>query len=179
MVQTSGYFPSSVLLPVGARSHYISSGAHYEMVARRIVASLRDSGRSTVLVTGDPPADPQFLSEALGNVAGPGYAVVIISCGPELKREDLERAVLTPAKPKATGVAAEPGCSASTSPLFVFGDFDRLSDRQIEDVYEGTQGRDRLQPAAVLLAPLDFHARLESPPLQFLKQRLVLGFACP
>ena len=76
MVQTSGYFPSSVLLPVGAHSHYISSGAHYEVVARRIVASLRDSGRSTVLVTGDPPADPQFLSEALGNVAGPGYAVV-------------------------------------------------------------------------------------------------------
>ena len=176
MVQTSGYFPSSVLLPVGAHSHYISSGAHYEVVARRIVASLRDSGRSMVLVTGDPPADPQFLSEALGNLAGPGYAVVIISCGPELKREDLERAVLTPAKPKATGVAAEPGCSASTSPLFVFGDFDRLSDRQIEDVYEGTQGRDRLQPAAVLLAPLDFHARLESPPLQFLKQRIAAQF---
>ena len=176
MVQTPGYFPSSVFLPIGAHSHYIASGAHYEVVARRIVASLRDSGRSMVLVTGDPPADPRFLSEALGNLAGPGYAVVNISCGPELKREDLERAVLTPAKPKATGVSAEPGCSASTSPLFVFGDFDRLSDRQIEDVYEGTRGRDRLQPAAVLLAPLDFHARLESPSLQFLKQRIAAQF---
>ena len=114
MVQTSGYASSSVLLPVGARSHYIASEAHYEVVARRIVASLRDSGRSMVLVTGDPPADPQFLSEALGNAAGPRYAVVIISCGPELKREDLERAVLTLATPKATGAAAEPGGSAST-----------------------------------------------------------------
>jgi hypothetical protein len=176
MVQTSGYFSSSVILPIGAHSHYISSGAHYEVVARRIVASLGDSGRSMVLVTGDPPADPRFLSEALGNLAGPSYAVVIISCGPELKREDLERAVLTLAKPKATGVAAEPGCSAPTSPLFVFDDFDRLSDRQIEVVYEGTRGRDRLQPAAVLLAPLDFHARLESPSLQFLKQRIAAQF---
>jgi len=44
-------------------------------------------------MTGDPPANPQAPSEALGNVAGPGYAVIIISCGPELRREDLERSV--------------------------------------------------------------------------------------
>ena len=57
-----------------------------------------------VLVTGEPPADPEVLSEALGNVAGPGHGVVIISCGPELKPADLERAVPKLAKPKAGGV---------------------------------------------------------------------------
>lgn len=176
MVQPPDHFSSSDLLPVGARAHYVASGAHYEMVARRIVASLRDSARSMVLVTGDPPADPRVLSEALGNAAGPGYAVVIISCGPELKREDLDRAILTLAKPKAGVAAAEPGCSASTSPLFVFDNLDRLSDRQIEEVYKDTQRRDRLQPAAVLLAPLDFPARLERPSLQFVKQRIAAQF---
>ena len=176
MVQPPDHFSSSVLLPVEARAHYVASGAHYEMVARRIVASLRDSARSMVLVTGDPPADPQVLSEALGNAAGPSYAVVIISCGPELKREDLDRAILTLAKPKAGGAVAEPGCSASTSPLFVFDNLDRLSDRQIEEVYKDTQRRDQLQPAAVLLAPLDFLARLERPSLRFVKQRIAAQF---
>lgn len=172
MVQPPGSVSSAALFPVGSRSHYLASAAHYELVARRIVAALRDGGRSMVLVTGDPPADPQVLSEALGNVAGPGYVVIIIPCGPELKREDLERTVPAPAKPDAGGAAVEPGCSVPASPLFVFDDLDRLSDRQIADVYEGTQRRNQLQPAAVLLAPLDFHARLERPTLQFLKQRI-------
>jgi hypothetical protein len=176
MIQTPGYLSSAALVSVGARSHYIASTAHYEVVARRIVAALRAGGEPIVLVTGDPPADPEALSEALGNVAGPGYAVVIISCGPQFKREDLEGAVPTLAPPKASGAAADPGCSAPASPLFVFDDFDRLSDRQIEDVYEGTQRRDQLQRAAVLLAPLDFHARLERPALQFLKQRIAAQF---
>src|SRR5271169_4061187 len=176
MVQSPGYLSSAAFVPVGDRAHYIASAAHYEVVARRIVAALRDGGRPLVLVTGDPPADPEVLAEALGNVARPRYAVVIISCGPELKRGDLERAVPTLATPKAGGVVAGPRRSAPASPLFVFDDFDRLSDRQIEDVYEGTQRRSQMQWAAVLLAPLDFHARLERPALRFLKPRIAAQF---
>ena len=176
MVQTPGYFSSAALVSVGARAHYIASAAHYEVVARRIVAALRDGDRPMVLVTGEPPADPEVLSEALGDVAGPGHGVVIISCGPELKPADLERAVAKLAKPKAGGVGADPGRSASTSPLFIFEGFDRLSDGQIVDVYEGTQRRDRIPRAAVLLAPVDFHARLERPALQCLKQCIAAQF---
>ena len=176
MVQTPGYFSSAALVSVGARAHYIASAAHYEVVARRIVAALRDGDRPMVLVTGEPPADPEVLSEALGDVAGPGHGVVIISCGPELKPADLERAVPKLAKPKAGGVGAEPGRSASASPLFIFEDFDRLSDGQIVDVYEGTQRRDRIPRAAVLLAPVDFPARLERPALQCLKQCIAAQF---
>ena len=176
MVQSPGYLSPATLVSVGARSNYIASAAHYEVVARRIVAALRDGDRPMVLLTGEPPADPEVLSESLGNVAGPGYAVVIIYCGPELKRGDLERAVPTLATPKGGGVAAEPGCSAPASPLFIFDDFDRLSDKQIEDVHEGMQRRDPIERAAVLLAPLDFHDRLERPALQFLKQSIVAQF---
>lgn len=176
MVQTPGYLSSAAFVPVEARAHYVTSAAHYEVVARRIVAALRDGDRPLVLLTGEPPADPEVLSEALGHEAGPGYAVIIISCGPELKPADLERAVHKLAKPKASGVGAEPGRSAPASPLFIFEGFDRLSDGQIEDVYEGTQRRGRIQRSAVLLASLDFHERLERPALQCLKQRIAAQF---
>jgi hypothetical protein len=176
MIQTPGYLSSAALVSVGARSNYIASAAHYEAVARRIVAALRDGDRPMVLVTGEPPADPEVLSEALGNVAGPGYAVVVISCGPELKPADLERAVPKLAKPKTSGVGAEPGRAAPASPLFIFDDFDRLSDGQIQDVYQGAQRRGQIQWAAVLLAPLDFPARLERPALRFLKERIAAQF---
>jgi hypothetical protein len=165
MVQTPGYFPSAALFPVGAHSAYVASGAHYEVVARRIVAALRDGGRPVILVTGNPPADPRVLSAALGNVAGARYAVAVISCGPELKRADLERSVHALAAPKAGGEVV----AAPVLPLFVLADFDRLSDRQIEDLLGGMPRRDPLQSAAVLLASLDFQARLERPGLQFLK----------
>src|SRR6266446_7249990 len=177
VIHTPGYLSAAALVPIGARSDYFASSAHYESVARRIVAALRGGSRPFVLVTGDPPVNPQALSAALGNVAGRGYAVIIISCGPELRREDLEGPVPTLAKPKAAGGAtAEPGCSAPASPLFLFDDFDRLSDRQIEDVYEGTLRGDQAQRTAVLLAPLDFLARLERPALRFLNDCIVAQF---
>jgi hypothetical protein len=176
MIQSPGYLSSAAPVPNRARSDYTTSAAHYEAVARRIVAALRDGDRLIVLVIGDPPADPEALSQALGNVTGPWYSVILISCGRELKRGDLERAVPTLATPKVGGVAAEPGCPAPASPLFIFDDFDRLSDSQIVDVYEDTQRRDQLQRAAILLAPLDFPARLERPALRFLKKGIAAQF---
>ena len=133
VIQIPAYPSSTALVSVGARSDYLESSAHCDAIARRIVAALRDGRRPLVLVTGDPPADPQALSEALGKVAGRRYAVTIISCGPELRREDLERQVPTLAKPTAIGgAAAEPGCSApavATIPLRrfrpAFGQADR------------------------------------------------------
>jgi len=177
VIQTSGYLSSAALVPVGARSNFIASIAHYEAVARRIVAALHGAGSPIVLLTGSRPINPQVLSDALGNVGGPDYAVIIIACGPELTREDLEHAVPTLAEPKATsGAAAEVGCSAPVSPLFVFADFDRLSDSQIEDIFEGGPRGEQIQQAAVLLAPLDFLARLERPAMHFLKEHIAAQF---
>jgi hypothetical protein len=172
VIETPDYLSSAALVPGGARSDYIASAAHYEAVARHIVAALRGGGRF-VLVTGDPPVNSQALSEALGNVAGPGYAVIIISCGPELRREDLEPTVTTVAKPKgSSGSAAESLRPASATPLFVFDDFDRLSDKQIDDFCEVTLHCERMRPAGILLAPVHFLARLERPALHLLKERI-------
>jgi hypothetical protein len=170
VIQTPGYLSSAALVPVGG-------AAHYEAVARRILAALRADSHPFVLVTGDPPANPQVLSKALGNVAGPGYAVTIIPCGPELRFENLERTVPRLATPKgASGAAPEPERSASASPLLVFDDCDRLSDRQIEEIYKSTLRRDQMQGTAVLLAPLDFLVRLERPALHFLKEHIAAQF---
>jgi hypothetical protein len=173
VIETPDYLSSAALVPGGARSDYIASAAHYEAVARHIVAALR--GGRFVLVTGDPPVNSQALSETLGNVAGPGYAVIIISCGPELSREDLEPTVTTVAKPRG-GSAAEPLHPASATPLFVFDDCDRLSDRQIDDFCEVTLHCEQMRPAGILLAPVHFLARLERPTLHFLKERIAAQF---
>jgi len=157
-------------------SDYFSSDKHYASLARRIVTVLRGGGR-WVLVTGDPPANPQALCEALGNVAGAGYEVIIIPCGPELKREDLERTVPTVAGPRATtNTAVPPEVLVAVCPIFVFDDFDRLSDKQIEEVYKGTLHFGQIPAAGILLASLDFLARLERPALHFLKDQLGAHF---
>lgn len=177
MIHTRDNLSPTALVAIGERSDYVASAAHYAAVARRIVAALRGGSRPFVLVTGDPPVDPQVLSEALGNVAGSGYAAIIIPCGPELGREDLERTVRALSKPKGIGgAAAEPGCSAPASPLFVFDDCDRLSDKQIEEVYKSTLRRDQMHGAAVLLAPLDFLVRLQRPALHFVKDAIAAQF---
>src|SRR6266851_771177 len=101
MIQAPSSRSSGALVAVGARSDYFASGTHYESLAHRIAVALRGGGRF-VLVTGDPPANPQVLSHVLGNVVGPRYAVINIPCGPELRGEDLERAVPMLAGPRAS-----------------------------------------------------------------------------
>ena len=110
-------------------SDYVATDGHYLSIAGRILAVLRE-GKTLVLATGDPPADLHRLCEALRKL-GEGRRVVIgIPCGPELRGEDLARAVSMRSWPTATGGAAvKPGCSVSASPLFVFADLDQLSDR--------------------------------------------------
>jgi hypothetical protein len=171
VIQAPGY-PSSALAAVEPRSNYFASQMHYEALARRIAAALRRGGRF-VLVTGDPLADPQFLSQALGNIEG--YAVKEIRCGPELKGKDLAAPIVTGPR-KRGGALVAPESSATASPLFLFVDFDLLSDRQIEEVCESTVGAGQPQAPGVLLAPLDFAERLERPPLRILKERLAAHF---
>ncbi len=167
---------SGALGAAEAGSDYFSSDKHYASLARRIVAALRCGGR-WVLITGDPTANSQALSEAIGNVAGVRYEVIIISCGPELTREDLERTVPVVAGPRATtGAAVTPEISVAVSPLFVFDDFDRLSDKQIEEACKGTLRCGQIPAAGILLASLDFLARLERPALHFLREHLAARF---
>jgi hypothetical protein len=167
--------PSSTLAAIEPHADYFASKAHYQSLARRIAAVLR-SGRF-VLVTGDPPADPQFLSQALCDVEGSSYEVIDIRCGPELRGTELKhRAPILAGLGASVDAAVAPKCSATSSSLFLFVDFDRLSDRQVEEVCQGTLDGDRLQTSGVLLAPPDFVARLERPALQFLKARLAAHF---
>ena len=174
MIHVLGY-PSSASAANEPRADYFASGAHYQFLARRIAAVL--SGGRFVLVTGDPPADPQFLSHALSNIQGRGRAVIDIRCGPAISAKELARATALPARLSTGGSAVSSAERLVTSaPLFLFIDFDQLSDRQIAEVCRGVSEGEELPAPGVLLAPLDFVARLERPALRFLKQRVAAHF---
>jgi hypothetical protein len=141
---------------------------HYPSLARRILDALSDGARF-VLITDDPPANSQILSMALRNVAGPGRVVIGITCVPGLTSDDLKRV-------RTQRRDGEPQYSLPSSPLFVFDNFDRLSDKQIEDVYESMLHGDQTDAAGVLLAKPDLLERLEEPALRFLKKGLAARF---
>ena len=87
MIEAPGPPLPAALTSFEARSYYVASAEHYQAIAGRIAGALRDGSASFVLVTGDPPADPEALSEALRHVPGLAHAVIVISCGPDLKRD--------------------------------------------------------------------------------------------
>ena len=159
---------------VEAASSYLASEQHYLSVAGRILAALGGKG-SLVLVTGDPPADSQPLSQALRKLAGSRRRVIGISCGPGLTAEDVSRAGSVVATLPAGGGTVTISDTAETdAPLFVFDEAERLSDQQLGEICATIQRGARRTAAGVLLARRGFLARLEEPPLQFLRQAVAL-----
>src|SRR5271169_3507188 len=159
---------------VESASSYLASEPHYLSVASRILAALSGKG-SLVLVTGDPPADPQPLSQALRKLAGSRHKVIGISCGPELTGEEVSRAGAVVAMlPAGGGTVTISDTPETDAPLFVFDEAERLSDRQLGEICATIQRGARQNAAAVLLARRGFLARLGEPSLQFLKEPLAL-----
>ncbi len=157
-----------------ASSDYLASEAHYQSVAGRILAALLGNV-SVVLVTSDPTADPQLLSQALGKLAGSRHRVIGIPCGPELTGEDLSRAGSVVATLAAGGGTVTISDTAETdAPLFVLNEAERLSDQQLAEICATIQHGAKQNAAGVLLAGRGFLARLENPPLQFLKEPFAL-----
>jgi hypothetical protein len=156
----------------------VETEVHYLSVAGHIVAALR-AGGSFVLVTGDPPAGAQPLSQALRTATESRHRVIDIPCGPDLKAHELSRAGSAVATlPASGGATAGSETMDPAPPLFVFDDVDRLSEQQIREIFEVTQHAAQQGTAGVLLARPGFLARLEEPSLQFLRTGLAaqLGF---
>jgi hypothetical protein len=161
---------------VEAASGYLASEPHYLSVASRILAALGGKG-SLVLVTGDPPADPQPLSQALRKLAGSRRRVLGISCGPELTGEEVSRAGSVVATlPSGAGTVTISDTAETDAPLFVFDEADRLSDQQLGEICTTIQRSARQNATGVLLARRRFLARLEEPPLQLLREAVALQF---
>jgi hypothetical protein len=159
---------------VEAASSYLATEPHYLSVGSRILAAFGGKG-GLVLVTGDPPADPQPLSQALRKLAGSRHRVIGISCGPELTGEDVSRAGSVVATLPAGGGTVTISETAETdAPLFVFDEAERLSDEQLSEICTTIQRSARQNAAGVLLARRRFLARLEEPPLQLLREAVAL-----
>jgi hypothetical protein len=160
---------------VEAASGYLASEPHYLSVASRILAALGKGG--LVLVTGDPPADPQTLSQALRKLAGSRHRVIGISCGPELTGEAVSRAGSVVATLPAGGGTVTISDTAETdAPLFIFDEAERLSDQQFGEICATILRGAKQNAAGVLLARRGFPARLGEPPLQLLREAVALQF---
>jgi hypothetical protein len=161
---------------VESAAGYLASEPHYLSVASRILTALSGEGR-LVPVASDPPPDPQLLCQALRKVAGQRHKVIGIPCGPELTGADVSRAGSVVATlPAGGGTVASPETVETDAPLFVFDEADRLSDRQLDEIWATIQRSARQRVAGVLLAHRGFLARLEEPSRRSLKQALAPRF---
>src|SRR5215472_13129537 len=149
---------------------YFGTAGHCQHLARSILDAL--SRGSLVLVTGDPAPNLPMLAEALRTAAKPRQ-VIEIPCGPDLDHKKLFGGSSLYQETKLDDGSAElTGDTGPSSPVFVLGDADRLSDLQIMDFLEAAQAaQPELQgpEAAVLLARPAFLDRLERPLLHILK----------
>ncbi len=162
---------------VEGESGYLASEAHCLSVAGRILAAVVGDA-SIVLVTGDPTADPQLLSRALRKLAGSRHRVIGISCGPELTGEEVSRAGSVVATlPAGGGTVTISDTPETDAPLFVFDEAELLSDQQLGEICATIRRGAKQNAAGVLLARRGFLARLEQPPLQALREPLVLQLA--
>jgi hypothetical protein len=101
--------------------------SNYLSLAHRIVAATpRDSG--FILVTGDPPASLQLLSQALSKATKPRHPIIGILWEPGLTQAQLMSAAsLLTAPPKGDETTVVSASSERAAPLVVFDDVDRLS----------------------------------------------------
>lgn len=155
-----------------AAAGYFASEPHYLSVAGRVLAALGGKG-GIILVTGDPSADPQPLSQALRKLAGSRHRVIGIPCGPQLTGEEVSRAGSVVATlPAGAGTVTISDTAETDAPLFVFDEIERLSDQQLDEICATIQHGEGQRAAGVLLAGRGFPARVEEPPLQALKEAL-------
>jgi hypothetical protein len=152
---------------------YFGTAGHCGHLAGSIVDAL--SRGSPVLVTGDPAPVLPMLADALRTAVAPRQ-VIEIPCGPDLDQKKLFGAASTGQEPTRDDADEGTLDAGPVSPVFVFGDADRLSDPQIKDILEAAQTaapEPQRPEAAVLLARPAFLDRLEGPLLHILKD----GFA--
>lgn len=101
--------------------------ANYLSLAHRIVAA-EPVGSGFILVTGDPPASPQLLSQALSKATKRRHPIIGIVWEPELTQAQLMSAAsLLTAQPKGDETTVVSASSERAAPLVVFDDVDRLS----------------------------------------------------
>src|SRR5215472_13902907 len=119
---------------------YFADEQHYRSLAGRILAGLQQGGRIAA-VTGDLPINPLSLARTLTDATSGKHAVLALACGGKFNEAQLRRA---------------PG----RSPLFLFHEVDRLSDRQLAELSNYlASGGNRL--AGVLVGRTGFVPRLE------------------
>lgn len=174
MISTAPAVSASAFGAVERGSDYLATETHYLSVAGRIAPALRERA-SFVLVAGDPPPDPQLLSQALRRSAELGYTVTPLPCTSETTLDQLLRAGSVVATLAAGGgITTIPESPEAAPPLFLLSELDGLPAQHIEKICDAVRHGPRSGAAAVLLARIGFIARLEDPALQSVKELLAV-----
>jgi hypothetical protein len=173
MTPSSSSISSQPFAAPQAGVDYFASEAHCRSLARRVIAAL--GGFSVVVVTEDPPASSRPLSMAVSEAAAPRHLAIPLLYSPKPGRHDLLdfRRALLESLENGRDTGEEAGY-ATSAPLIILDNGDRLSDEQIEEVFKQTY--DQRIGAALVLASSEFLARLERPVLRFwLAKRLLVA----
>ena len=157
---------------------YFLTEAHYRSLGARIIATL--GGFDVVVVTGDPPPNPQLLSNALTEAAVSHHTVVNFSCRSKPRRDELlslRNRLLDP--PNSSGTPGTPLQCRATLVLLV-DDISQLSDVQVDEfleiIYLSRESESNQIARAIFLAAPDVLARLERPALRlWLAERLLVA----
>jgi hypothetical protein len=170
--------PSSLapdaFVEAAAGVEYFTTLAHYQSIARRILAVLAGGGRF-ILLTGNPSPNGRLLSNALSKAASGTYTVIGVPCGRNLTRDEWRR--LVPAPSGGVGIqefsaAALLVTLGSPLPLYVLEDADQLSDEQLQEFFATWLFGEPTIGTAILAVSPAFLARLERPALSFLIEGL-------
>ncbi|MBV8055238.1 MAG: hypothetical protein JO071_08380 [Deltaproteobacteria bacterium] len=158
-------------------SDYFLTDAHYRSLAARIIATL--GGFDVVVVTGDPPPDPQLLSTALTE-AGSSHTILSFSCRHKLQPDELLSLRNRLLDPSGCSAGIPEGPLQSSAGLVLVFDYTSQSDVQIDEVlktiYLSKQWGSKRIARAVFLAAPDFLARLDKPALRlWLAERLLVA----
>jgi hypothetical protein len=154
------------------------------MSAASFVATLSTAGNTTAISESSDLGSPLIVFDDVDRLSRAlSKPIVVPRQGPDIPREP-EPAIDEGLRVASVVVALPTGCSAVAilepskppSPLFVFGDVQRLSQQQLRTINEVMTGSNWVNAAGVLLARPGFLARLEEPGLRFLRERLVAEF---
>lgn len=160
---------------------YIGSDTHYVAVAGRIASALREN--PLVIVTGDPPPDPDRLLQVLRTMADGRYTVVRVSGGSGTSVDEVFRAASAPGTPEPDGgPAAVAGAVQAALPIVVLNDSDALTGPQISQICKAARDG---APGVLLArtaspewlkdapgAPVDFAEIGQEEAIDFLRHRL-------
>jgi type II secretory pathway predicted ATPase ExeA len=160
-----------------AGSGYFRTDHHHRYLASGIQKRLAEA-RGFIMVSGEPAADGELLARFLEDDKAPGYRATLVRCRPGMVFEELVRACLRQLGLRAEGESGGLWTLLShmmlearngVTRVLVVENADELDAPVFDDLYRFSRLDEPHVVPVVLVTTPGFAARLEAPPLEFLR----------